>query len=403
MAGSGEQRERRGAVPRYRATGGPAILSQGFRPFFLVAGLWAVAAMGLFLAMLAGLIGLAGPLDGISWHVHEMLFGVVGAALAGFLLTAIPNWTGRLPLQGASLALLVGLWLLARLALGLPLGLPPGAVLILALAFPATLLAACAREIVAGRAWRNLPLIAALAVLLLADGLYLADRLGLVDLGGWPMRLGLGVFAALVSLIGGRIIPSFTGNWLKARGEAVRPASFGPFDRAALLLTVVALIAWVAVPEGLVTGGACALAALVNGARLARWQGHRVLAEPLLAVLHLGYSWLVVSLGLLGASAITPAIPQVAALHALTVGAMGTMILAVMSRATLGHTGRRLTSRPGLTAAFAFITLAALARVAAPVMGTDALLLPAGLAWIAAFVCFLWVTAPLLLGPRPVK
>ena len=399
MAEMRQAGERRGGIPRYRASAAPAILSQGFRPFFLAAGLWAVAAMGLFLAGLAGHLALAGPLDWISWHTHEMLFGVVGAALAGFLLTAIPNWTGRLPLQGLSLALLVALWLLARLAVALPLA--PGLTLVLALAFPAALLAACGREIVAGRAWRNLPLVVALTVLLLADGLFLAERLGLAGLGDWPGRLGLGVFGALIALIGGRIIPSFTHNWLKARGEQARPAPFGAFDRATLLITVAAIVAWVAAPEGALTGAACALAALANGARLARWRGLRVLGEPLLAVLHLGYGWLVAALALLAASALTPAVPQIAALHALSTGAMGTMILAVMSRATLGHTGRRLVSRPGLTAAFALITLAALARVAAPFL--DALLLPAALAWIAAFACFLWVTAPLLVGPRPPK
>ena len=401
-----EERGQRVPVPRYRSFAGLAILAQGFRPFFLLAGLWAPLALAFFLAMLSGSLGLPTAVDPLNWHQHEMLFGFAGAALAGFLLTAIPNWTGRLPLQGGPLLGLVALWLLARLAMAFGAAVDPLALLVAVLAFPAVLLAVAAREIVAGKTWRNLPLIAALAIFLLANGWFLADARDLIATAEPPRRLGIAVFVALITLIGGRIVPSFTHTWLKTRGATALPPGFTAFDRVVLLVTLLALIAWVFLPDGLLVAALTGLAALAQALRLARWQVLQTLSEPLLWVLHLGYGWLAVALALASASSLFPeTVPPSATVHAITAGAMGTMILAVMSRATLGHTGRPLQANRGLTLAYGLVTLAALARIGAALAPDlyDPLLTVATVGWIGAFAAFLAVCGPMLLSPRPTR
>ena len=391
-------------IPRYRSSAGPAILSQGFRPFFLLAGLWALAALPLFLAIYLGHLDPPLALDPITWHAHEMIFGFAGAALAGFLLTAIPNWTGRLPLQGLPLLALVGLWVLARLAMAFGAG-HSGLLAAFTLAFPLALLAVAAREIVAGRSWRNLPILAGLTGIALADALFLAEALGALDGAGAARRLAIAVFIALISVVGGRIVPSFTHNWLKAHGVTARPPGFGPLDKSALAITVAALLAWVVAPVAIVSGMLLALAAVASLLRLARWQGHRCLAEPLIWVLHLAFAWVPLGLALAAVAALADAALMPAAIHAFTAGAMGTMILAVMSRATLGHTGRAITTRPGLSLAIALVTLGALTRVASVFAGEFSvlLLLVAAGAWAGGYGAFLAACGPMLLTPRPTK
>ena len=372
----------------------------------MLTGLWAVLALPVFLASFAGAWSPALALDPVAWHSHELIFGFAGAALAGFLLTAVPNWTGRLPLRGGPLLLLVCVWLLARLgtmAVGAAAGALVSAVLVLA--FPVVLLAVFAREIIAGGATRSLPLLLALLLLLLADAGLLAEARGLLDLEGAALRLGVAVFAALITLMGGRLVPSFTINWLKARGETDLPPGFGPFDRVALLCGVLALLLWVAWPQSPITAALAALACLLNAVRLARWRGRRTGPEPLLWVLHLGYLWLVLGYAALAASAAIDRVSQAAAVHVLTVGAMGTMILAVTSRATLGHTGRALQAGPGLTAAYLLVSAAALLRFVSALFGdaSIALLWAATAGWVGAWLLFLLVCAPMLLLPRAAK
>jgi uncharacterized protein involved in response to NO len=207
----------------------------------------------------------------------------------------------------------------------------------------------------------------------------------------------------LITLIGGRIIPSFTRNWLVKRNAAALPASFGGFDRAALGITLAALGAWAVAPDTTVAASLVALAAAANLVRLMRWQGFATRSEPLLWVLHLGYLWIPVGLALLAASHWWPSISSTAALHALTAGAFGTMTLAVMSRATLGHTGRALTAGPGLATAFVLVTCAALARVLASLFdaATHPMVTIAAASWIAAFLCYLMVCGPMFCAAKP--
>jgi uncharacterized protein involved in response to NO len=370
---------------------GPAVLSAGFRPFFLLSALWACLAIPLWLAAYSGATPLPAALPPPVWHAHEMVFGFATATVAGFLLTAIPNWTGRMPLQGWPLAMLVLLWLVGRAAVFLSTVIGTSAAAALDLAFPTVFLGVIAREIIAGRNWRNLPMLAVLALLLAGNALVHVESIAAADTAALGNRLGIATLLMLISLVGGRIIPSFTRNWLAKHRHDVRPpVAFAMFDRVVLGLTAVALASWVVVPDAAVTPWICLLAGVSQGMRLSRWRGLATLREPLVWILHLGYAWLGFGLCLLGIDALVPYVPQTTALHALTVGAVGTMTLAVMTRATLGHTGRPLSAGVGTTTIYALVTLAALCRLLAPLAGAQYILVLslAGAAWSGAFGLF---------------
>jgi uncharacterized protein involved in response to NO len=394
-----------GGIPRHRPFSGPALYREGFRPFFLAAGLWAPVAMALWVGYLAGWIGLPTAFGPLNWHIHEMLFGFAAAAAAGFLLTAIPNWTGRMPLQGVPLIVLSLLWLAGRIAGAVSAWTGPAIAAVADLAFLAVLLLGIGREILAGRNWRNLPMVGALSLLLLANLLFHLEALDVASTADVGRRLGLAMLLMMIALIGGRIIPSFTRNWLAKQDTAELPAAFGIVDRFALASGALALASWVVEAPPQFTGPLLIAAGIAAALRLARWRGLATVKEPLLLVLHLGHGWLAAGLILLGASEVTDLVPASAALHALTAGAIGTMILAVMTRATLGHTGRDLTAGAGTTAIYGLVTLAALARIAVWWLPAeyDLLLKLAGLSWIAAFLLFLAVYGPMLLRPRQSK
>jgi uncharacterized protein involved in response to NO len=220
-----------------------------------------------------------------------MLFGFVVAAISGFLLTAIPNWTGRMPLQGLPLAGLAVVWLAGRLAVYGSARIGPGIAAVLDLSYLALLLAVVLREILAGRNWRNLPMPVVLGGLLVANTLTHADALGLAATGQLGQRLGIGIVTLLIGLVGGRIIPSFTLNWLKKRGNSNLPVSFGALDRGTLGVTAAALTIWVVAPESPISGAALIAAGVASLVRLARWRDHLTLAEPLVWSLHLGFAW----------------------------------------------------------------------------------------------------------------
>ncbi|WIY52363.1 NnrS family protein [Devosia sp. YIM 151766] len=390
-------------VPRGIAHSGPVILAYGFRPFFLAAGIWAVLAMALWVAALAAGLGIGGSYGGPAWHAHEMLFGYTSAALAGFLLTAIPNWTGRLPVSGRPLALLVLAWLAGRLVLMAPdlIGLPL-AILVDA-AFLPLLFAVCLREIVAGRKWRDLKVLAGVGALGLANiGFHALVVWG--EDPGLASRLAVGAYIMLISIIGGRIVPSFTRNWLAKRHVVELPASYGRFDTLALLAGLAALALWAFAPNHYLTAIACLAAALLHAWRLARWQGWRTGAERLVLVLHLAYGF--VPLGFL-AVALVPfeLAEQAAALHVFTIGAIGLMTLAVMGRATRGHTGLPLTAPPLTVASYGLLLLSALLRPAAALLPDHYLRLIelSGLFWMLAFALYLAEYAPALLTRRKAR
>jgi uncharacterized protein involved in response to NO len=387
---------------RGRGYSGPAFFSFAFRPFFFCGALFAGLAIPLWAALFTGRLVMAG--DPMRWHAHEMLFGYLGAVIGGFLLTAIPNWTGRLPVSGAPLAGLVALWLLGRIGAVLQAfgAIGPSIGIVLELLYWVALSGAAFREIIAGNNKRNLPVVAMIAAFALADVVtFLPDWTELDPMLG--ARLAIALAATLISLIGGRVTPSFTRNWLaKEKGEPF-PAPFGLIDKAAVAVTLLAMLAWAVWPEWKPAGTLLLIAAVVQAIRLARWQGQRTFREPLVVILHLGYLWLVVGLVALGASAIAPEqIVATAALHALTTGAVGTMTLAVMTRATLGHTGRALTADRGTQAIYALVILGAVLRVVAPWLPTDYLETVglAGLLWAGAFLLFALKYGPYLFSRK---
>jgi len=391
------------AIPRYRPQTGPVVLSAGFRPFFLAASLWASLVIPIWLAFFSGHGQVPTALSPVVWHVHEMIFGFGAATVAGFLLTAIPNWTGRMPLQGGPLAFLVLLWAVGRVAVLVSAKIGPDAAAALDLAFPVVFLSAIGREIFAGRNWRNLPMLGALALLLLGNLLVHLEPVGIAGTADLGNRIGVATLLVLISFVGGRIVPSFTRNWLtKQRPEISAPASFNRVDRAVLAITALALATWVVVPEARAAPWVELAAGLALGVRLARWRGRATLREPLLWILHLGYGWLSLGFLLLAFNGLVAVLPQTTALHALTAGAIGTMTLAVMTRASLGHTGRPLTAGPGTTTIYVLVTLAAILRLLAPLDGAAYMLMLtlAGAAWSSAFGLFALLYARSLMRPR---
>jgi uncharacterized protein involved in response to NO len=387
-----------------RAWQGPALLTYGFRPFFLGAALWAVLSMALWVGMLAGLVDLPTALDPVSWHVHAFLFGYLGAVIAGFLLTAVPNWTGRLPIMGWPLAGLVGLWGLGRVAVSVSDGVPVLAVALADLAFPLALAAVLAREIVAGRNWRNLIVLAMLLVFALGQALFHLEAAR----GGFPaqgagLRLALAAAVMMIAVIGGRVVPSFTRNWLVRQGGGPLPVPpMQRFDKVALLVLLVALLAWVMRPESVAAGVALGVAGLVHLLRLARWAGLRTGAEPLVWVLHAGYGFVPLGALALAVAVLWPAVlAPGAALHLWLAGAIGVMSLAVMTRATLGHAGQALTAGRGTQAIYGLMLLSVLARLGAGLWPgqAEALHLLAGLGWLGAFGLFALLYGGLHLRP----
>lgn len=380
----------------------PPILHYGFRPFFLLAALHAGLAIPLWLWFLLAGLEPGGPFDGVRWHAHEMLFGYLGAVIAGFILTAIPNWTGRLPLSGLRLLLLVVLWLAGRVA-GLALS-DPWSAMAVDLLFPAFLSFAVWREVIAGRNWKNAPVGVMLTLFGVANALDHLSAQGLLghDTG---QRLALAVAATLMMLIGGRIVPSFTRNWLVKEGESGLPAPFGLPDKLALAVTVAAMASWIALPDGMAAGVLLCVSGALVLVRLSRWRGLATVGEPILFVLHVGYAWLAVSIALLGLAILTPAFPRSAALHALTAGAVGVMTLAVMTRASLGHTGRAIVADRPIVAMYVMASTGAALRVAAPFADAAYVLVLGcgGALWSGAFLLFAIRFAPVLFLRRPAR
>jgi len=379
---------------RIRQWRGPALFSFGFRPFFLGAGAWAVFTMTLWMLMLTGNVVLPSNFDPVSWHAHEFLFGYLGAVLAGFLLTAVPNWTGRLPIVGWPLATLFALWILGRVAVLCGEMLAPWLVAVADLAFPVVLIVAIGIETVLGRNWRNGIVLAAVTVFAAGNALYhLENAAGEAAQQEVGLRLGLAASVMMIAIIGGRIVPSFTRNWLAKRQANSFPAApMGKFDRIALLILFVSLVAWVAAPTKDYTGAALIAAGIVHLARLARWKGETTIAEPLLLILHVGYSFVPLGALALAYSVFFPdRMGSVDAQHLWMAGAIGIMTIAVMTRAILGHSGQALTAGNGTVLVYGAIALSVVVRFGAGWVSVDVMQLYSlsGLCWILGYLGFL--------------
>ena len=356
--------------------------------------------MPLWLAAYTGAVALPTPLPASLWHGHEMLFGYGTAVLAGFLLTATPGWSGRPPVKGAALAALAVIWLAGRL-MSFAGGSVPGIAAAIDLAFLPALAVAIAPALQAAPR-RNLLFLPVLGLLVLAN---LAVQLDALDVlpGAGPMalRAALDLFALLIALVGGRIVPAFTASALAAQGEAAGVRPFSTRDQLAIGALVTLLLADL-VGVTPVAGVIALAAAALNGWRLHGWAGSRSLRQPILWVLHLGYAWLAIGLAWKGLVDLTGFVPPADALHGLAIGAVGTMTLAVMSRATLGHTGRPLHAPRLIVASYLLVSAAAIARLAAALAPALALplLVLSGACWSLAFLAFATRLGPALLRPR---
>lgn len=382
-------------LDRQQALSTPPLWRLGFRPFFLAGALFALLAVALWVTVLHGLASPKVPGGMLAWHRHEMPFGFGLAIIAGFLLTAVQNWTGRPGLSGKPLIVLAGLWLAARLAWFAPV--PLGLLIALQLAFIGLFIVQMARQLIAARQRNNYPILLVLSLLALCQSLTLGG-LALTDdtLQRRGALAALWLIAVLLSLIGGRVIPFFTQRGLG------RPEPFAAhpwLDRALLVcgMLVAALFAsghnlqpqpWLAAPFVLLT--------VLHGLRLWRWHLPGIWNVPLLWSLHLAYAWLLLAtLGMAAWHLGWLAQPSLAS-HALAVGAMGGLILAMMARVSLGHTGRALQPPKAMAWAFALLNLGALIRVAA---GAGWLWL-AALCWGLAFALFALRYAPMLCKAR---
>ncbi|MEH6774383.1 MAG: NnrS family protein [Cereibacter changlensis] len=379
---------------------GPTLFSYGFRPFFLGAALFALGVVPVWMLAYSGRLTLGGPFAPLDWHIHELLFGYTSAVLAGFLFTAVPNWTGRMPTRGLPLIVLVVLWCLGRLAVAGAFGLSPLMVLLIDAAFLAAVAAMVVAEIVAGKNWGNLKVVIPVGIYLAANVTFHLEAMltGSSDIG---RRLGFAVVAFLIMLIGGRIIPSFTRNWMVKQGVTPLPAPFGRFDGLCLIAAAVAMLLWTVWPEAVVSALCLVAAAVLHALRLSRWHGERTWPSPLLLMLHLAYLFL--PLGLLAtALAGLGLLPTATGMHLLGIGSTGGMTVAVMMRASLGHTGRALEAGRLLTTGFVCVALAALVRVVLPdaeIAGIGGLWIAAAL-WVAGFGLFVWRIGPVLLRPK---
>jgi uncharacterized protein involved in response to NO len=386
---------------KMRAYEGPAILSYGFRPFFLLGAIWGALAVAIWLPMLAGSLSLPTAFAPVDWHVHELLYGYLPAIVAGFLLTAVPNWTGRLPVAGGPLLGLLLVWVAGRLAVAGSAWMGRSWAAAVDLLFLVSLASVVLREIVAGRNLPNLKVLLLVGLLLAGNAVFHVES-ALAGTAGHGTRIGIAAAVLLISVIGGRIVPSFTRNWLARERPGSLPEPFGRFDIVALVAGAVALALWIAVPAHSVTAAAAVVAGLLHALRLARWRGYRTAAEPLVLVLHVAYLFVPLGFLLVAAGIAFPSyLTASGALHGWTAGAIGLMTLAVMTRASLGHTGRPLTATAPIQAIYVAALIATLARILSAFGWERELLLHiSATAWVLAFAGFAIVYWPLLVHPR---
>ena len=378
------------------------LLSGAFRPFFMLAALWMAGSILMWVPLYVGHVELPTAFAPRDWHIHAMLFGGVPPIIAGFTLTAVSSWTGRPTIAGQPLAILALVWFAGRIAVSVSALIGPVGAAVIDLAFPLALAAVLGREVVLAGNWRNLRVVGLILMLALANAGFHAEATinGLADVS---VRAALSAVLMLILLMGGRITPAFTRNWLKARGETRLPAPFDRFDAAAMVVSGLAFVAWTIVPDWSGTAVALGLAGLMTGARLTRWRGLATRGEPLLLVLHVAIAsvavgFVVEALAILWPAAIDPA----AALHLWTAGSVGLTVLGVMTRVSRGHTGRPLAAGKLEVFIYALVSAGALLRMAAPYMNAAYyhLIGCAGALWAAAFLTFAIGYARVLAGPR---
>jgi len=387
------------AIERRGAGSEPALFSYGFRPFFLGAAWFAGLAVPAWIVMLAAGLGSTGLAAPREWHVHEMLFGFLPAVITGFVLTAVPNWTDRPAIKGRLLMGLFALWLTGRLVLAWP-WLPPVLAACIDAAYLVMLAGLLWREIGGGKSWSHAPIGVLLTLYAVANLLFhffaLTGRA--TDL---PERLALGLDMTLLAFIGGRVTPNFTREFLVQARRPEKPVRFSRLDMLAIGVVAVASTIWAMFSHEALAGWLLIVAGVVNLARLARWYGWLTWREPLVFVLHWGYAWLALAMILIGGATLGAGLAQEDAVHALTTGAVGVMTLGIMTRASLGHTGRARHADSTTVAMYALVTCGAILRVMGTTTGlpTTLVLSSAAACWSGAYLLFALVYGPYLLRP----
>jgi len=374
----------------------PIFLSYAFRPFFLLSALAAILLAGGWIAGLTGLSVLPRGVNPLEWHAHEMLVGFAMATVAGFTLTAVATWTGRAPVRGAALLGLVAAWLLGRLAMWQAGQLPAPMIALLDTLFPAGLLVFFGWEVVAARNRRNYKVVALIAALALANLIFHSGqpRLGTV--------LMVHTLVVLVALIGGRIVPNFTANWMRGQGMSELPVNRPLVDGIALALTLSFGVASAAGVSGEITASIALAAAVAHALRVMQWRGLRTIRNPLLFALHVAYWWLPIGYVLAGLASLGLLLAPATALHALTMGAIGGMAFAMITRVPLGHTGRALHASRLTVIAYLLFSAAVLVRLVGS-LAVDAyniLLVISVACWCLAFTLFVAEYWPVLSQPR---
>lgn len=387
----------------YRLNDTPVLLAYAFRPFFLLTGLYGALLIAAWTGFLFGGLPLPVGISPPAWHGHEMLLGMIPAAIVGFLLTAICAWTGAAPLRGGGLLALVLLWLAGRVVMWLSGYLPLWLVAAVDLAFLPVVAIYVGRVLLRHGNRRNMILTAILAALAIAN---LAMHLQFMGVWASGQRVGeliaLDLAAVVMIIIGGRITPAFTANWLRLQGRDASVVSRSDqLDRWAMLSALLMIPADLVLAAPWLGALAALAAALINGWRLLRWRGWHAADEPLLWVLHLGLAWIVVALLLKAAGPWFGFAPSVW-MHALGVGAAGTLILGVMTRVAMGHTGRPMRLPRGGVLIYHAVSLSALARLAAALGLVEYRLsvIVAALAWVFACILFVALYWPILSSPR---
>lgn len=394
-----QQEDDEPTFPRYE---GPAFLSYGFRPFFLGAALFAGLVVLTWVALFAGQIQAEFLYPAREWHVHEMLFGYLPALIAGFLLTAMPNWTDRMPLRGAPLLLMFLLWLAGRLLVMVPVAGGPvtagvdGTFLVILAAY-------VWREIVVAGAWDRAPIGMLVSFFAGANILFHLSALQGRPTD-FPERLALSVMTMLLTIIGGRLAPTFTREFMAERNMTGLPEVFSRIDELVIVLVLVGVMSWITQPESHWTGIILLVSGVASLVRVFRWGGWRTWQEPLVLILHVGYGWVGLFLIVLGAAILGIGFSSENAVHLLTTGAMGTMTLAVMTRASLGHTGRPRHADRLTVAIYLLVNIGALLRIFAPNSPTPttltyAMLGLSALGWSGAYLLFAFHYGPYLVRP----
>lgn len=377
------------------------LFSYAFRPLFLLLVLQAIAMVVFWTLVWSGLLPFEWQRNPVYWHGHEMLNGFAGAAIGGFLLTAVANWTGRPAVSGWPIMLLCAVWIGGRLSVG-----SAYSAAVFDIGYWSVLLAIAANEILRAGNRRNYKLLIVLTAMLLIDLGWHYAELHQPALQRQFLWAQMWLVVLLVTIIGGRVIPAFTGNWLRRQAAQQQPPStparmpvaFNRIDLAAILALLAFALCTVLPVPGYVAALVGAVAAALHAVRLGRWLGHHTLSDPLVWMLHLSYAWIPLGIALM-AMASAGWLSPTAGIHALTTGAIAGMIVSVSSRAALGHTNRPLVAHPLLTSSIVLLNLTAVLRVWASIADLPLFINLSALSWVAAFSCFAIVYVPILLGP----